>query len=543
MTLWDILYSYFRKHPFQFVVLFVGRMLLFFLEVVVLAMIASRIITASQPPTPTFQKWALLFTVVFMITSCIWFLIEALNSRVISSVQAYTREEIFRTTVDDSENEVVRDAHAGEVLTHLSRIPQLVYSQMVSLSFYVMPFFFTFFFVSIYLLCFDWRIGVLFLSVFVGCGIIYGWWFKKNMKLSKARYNTEVQLSKWFESTLLNSETIRNDDMGEEMQKRLQKEQETYSKALTKELMAVNWWKQTLDGILMITCGCMLLAGYSEYKKGRLNAVSFASMVTLIIFVINKMISLINRIGDMPTILVGMDMYQTTAPSSRCAPSPEIREDYFRDKRLTLSDVSFSYKTSSTNALHLVSIDMPFKSSHLILGQSGAGKTTLCRIIMGYMKHDGRITSDGINLRDIPKKIRRHNIAYMTQNGFLFEGSFRDNLRLTPSTMQKLQSLAIYPRIQGLLDRQVGFLGSSLSGGERQLVLLLRAYLRPGFFIILDEPTSNLDPSSVDLAKEVISLMMKDKTVLCISHDYSLVSMFHTVYLLEKGVLIPYDKP
>ena len=127
----------------------------------------------------------------------------------------------------------------------------------------------------------------------------------------------------------------------------------------------------------------------------------------------------------------------------------------------------------------------------------------------------------------------------MTQNGFLFDWMVWQNISKNYSDLRAIEHLDIYPKIKDLLHRRAGRLGSNLSGGEKQVILLLRAYIQKDtFMVILDEPTSNVDPFNKIIIYDIIRELCRRKTVICISHDESLKPYFNRIHHLQDGVLV-----
>jgi ATP-binding cassette subfamily C protein len=305
--------------------------------------------------------------------------------------------------------------------------------------------------------------------------------------------------------------------------------------------MAMNIWKQSLDAFIMALNGIIIYIGYRFYKTKQMSLVLFSSLITLVIFVINRVISLINRIGDLPYILGGIAVSEQVTIMPFQNPSTQVsgRKKFSAPANIRIQNLSYSYPNAATPILKGISLDIPYGTNHLIHGESGSGKTTLCRCLMGYysLTKPEMITIDNIPIQDIDKKFLRTHLTFMTQNGFLFDWTVQDNISKDPNVIEKLKRMSIYPKIEPFMTRRCGKLGNQLSGGQRQIVLLLRTFFRPSMLVILDEPTSNLDPKTRDIVITIIQEMCRTKTVLCITHDPKLMPYFDNVYDMVDGVL------
>lgn len=530
----DLLYEYFKQHKFQFFSVVIGRLILYFIEIIILSMLATRLVYSSENPTSGFMSTAAWFIMVFIMASLLWFIIESYNSYIIPSIQEFVRDQILNSVFFSDKAQ--QNPDVGSTIANLSKIPQLVYIQMISLSFYVMPFIFTFLFLSIYFFRFGLTIAATFLGVIIILFVIYGVWFQQVVQLSKKRYAAELELSEKFDDVLMNSESIINGNDVQPTLDDLTQEQDIYSNYLQQELMAINTWKQSLDCLIMALNGLVIWIGYKLYRAKKLSLMLFTSLITLIIFVINRLISLINRIGDLPYIMGGIAISEDLVKQQK-QNTLGSRGKIFENFDIRVHNLNYGY--DSKKILKGISMNIPYKTNHLIYGESGSGKTTLCRCLMGYFPIDesSTITIGDVPINEVDRFYLREHFTFMTQNGFLFDWTARDNISKDPDIMKQLEKMPIYAKIRPLLDRRVGKLGSQLSGGERQIVLLLRTYFRPCFLVILDEPTSNMDTKSRNIIIEIIREMCQTKTVLCITHDPQLVHVFDHVYDLIDGTL------
>jgi hypothetical protein len=209
----QILLEYFQTHKLQMCILTLGRMLLYFVEIIVLSMLASSVVIAARNPDQNFLKKTKWFIFAFVCTSLLWFLVESYNSYIIPSIQEFVRDKIVQSSLDV--NKKYEPSGIGSKINNMSRIPNLVYLQMISLSFYIFPFFFTFLFLIFYFFRYGVEIGLIFMSMVILASIIFGYWFIHNIKVSMTRYDEELTLSNSFDDILLNTENILNENLKE----------------------------------------------------------------------------------------------------------------------------------------------------------------------------------------------------------------------------------------------------------------------------------------------------------------------------------------
>lgn len=183
-----------------------------------------------------------------------------------------------------------------------------------------------------------------------------------------------------------------------------------------------------------------------------------------------------------------------------------------------------------------------------ITGRSGSGKSTLLKLLMRFWDVTaGRVAVSDVDVRDIATTSLRAAESYMTQDTHLFVGTIGDNLRIAraDATDADLDAACEAAALTGLIERlpagydtPVGELGDSLSGGERQRIGLARVFLHDAPFVLLDEPTSNLDAlSEAAVMCSVARLRKEGKTVVLVSHRASTCAFADRFYSVERGRL------
>lgn len=188
-----------------------------------------------------------------------------------------------------------------------------------------------------------------------------------------------------------------------------------------------------------------------------------------------------------------------------------------------------------------------------IVGASGAGKTTLADLLLGFLAPDsGRVTVDGLDLADIRPESWRARIAWLPQRPTLFHGTIRDNIRLgrpdadAAAIRQAVARAGAAGLIAGLpqgYDTVVGDRGQGLSGGEIQRIALARAFLRGADLLVLDEPATGLDAANAALIADSVRALCADCAVLVIAHDTPSVRGADAVFRLTDGRLVPVARP
>ena len=200
---------------------------------------------------------------------------------------------------------------------------------------------------------------------------------------------------------------------------------------------------------------------------------------------------------------------------------------------LVVENIRFAYAGGSKPALDNVSVTLTAGTRLALVGPTGAGKSTLAKLMARlYDPQDGSVSFGGVNLRDASMEDLRGRIVVIPQEGFLFDGSVRDNLLIAKpdateaELLAALDRLGLRERFEALpegLDTEVRERGSRLSAGERQLVALSRAALVDPAVLVLDEATSNLDPGTEMLIEAALERLMVGRSVIVVAHRLSTV--------------------
>jgi len=214
---------------------------------------------------------------------------------------------------------------------------------------------------------------------------------------------------------------------------------------------------------------------------------------------------------------------------------------------IRFEDVHFGYDTGD-EVLHGVSFEVRRGEVVALVGASGAGKSTTLDLLARF--HDptgGRITVDGVDLRDASVQSLRAQLGIVTQETILFHDSVRSNIAYgrPDCPQEQLESAARAAHAHAFIERlpdgyetMIGDRGVRLSGGERQRLAIARALLKNPPVMLLDEATSALDTESERLVQEALERLMQDRTVLVIAHRLSTVQHADRILVFEHGRIV-----
>ena len=214
---------------------------------------------------------------------------------------------------------------------------------------------------------------------------------------------------------------------------------------------------------------------------------------------------------------------------------------------IEFENVSFSYGRETV--LHNVDFSIMKGEKIAIVGETGAGKSTIAKLILRfYLSTEGDVKFYNESAKDVSQRWARKNIAYVPQESFLFRGTIRDNLIYSNPTKIKLEQelseigvLGWFERYENGLDQEVGERGSNVSAGERQFIALLRAVLAKREIIVFDEATANLDIESENSILDATDTLLDYQTSIVIAHRLETILNAEKILVMRDGKLVGFD--
>ncbi len=279
---------------------------------------------------------------------------------------------------------------------------------------------------------------------------------------------------------------------------------------------------------------------------------------SVLIFITQRLLWPLTRLGDT------LDLYQRAMASTDRAlnlldthaqiPSGSISlpTDDVRGE-INLENVCFEYKSAEhRSVIRDLSLSMPAGETIGIVGSTGAGKTTLVKLLLRfYDVQSGNITLDGHDLRDLELSDLRRAVGFVSQDVYLFHGTVKENIAYgtfdanDEEIVEAAKIAEAHDFIMGLpqgYDTIVGERGQKLSGGQRQRVSIARAVLKDPPVLILDEATSSVDNETEALIQRSLERIAVGRTTIVIAHRLSTVRNADRIFVLERGELIEHGK-
>ena len=396
--------------------------------------------------------------------------------------------------------------------------------------------------IFIYLFLLDWRMALLSLvSIPVGMAFMmmvmkdYGKQYEGSVKVTQAMNSTIVEY-------IGGIEVIKAFNQGKHSYAKLSE------RVLANASYFYHWMKscqlpvsisKALAPTTMIT---ILPVGWLMYVNGSLRLETFLITIILSLGIAGPLLAAMDFVdslakvgtivGEVDSILNGEEQSHPDHPVS------------FSSMDIRLEQVSFGYH-EETEILHNISLSIPAGTMTAFVGPSGSGKSTIAKLIGGFwdVKH-GKIALGGHDLKEIPLSQLYDQVAFVSQDNYLFNDTVRENIRMGKPGARDAQVEAVARAagcdgfIRGLeqgYDTVVGGGGAHLSGGERQRIAIARAMLKDAPVVILDEATAYIDPENEAIIQQAVARLVKGKTVIVIAHRLSTITDADQIFVIEKG--------
>ena len=397
----------------------------------------------------------------------------------------------------------------------------------------------------IYLFILDWRLALLSLAVFPVAFI-----FMMSVMGGYAKdYEGAVKATTEMSGTMI--EYIN----GIEVIKAFNQGKQSYTKLIDKVRANAqyyfDWMKRSQLGMSlayaffpaqMLT---ILPFGWLFYTHGTLSSETFVTVIILSLGMAAPIVAAFNFVDTLAQ--VGTTVSQVDDILKAEEQQHGTEKVTFKDHNIEVKDVSFGYHDDK-EILHDVSLHIPQNGMTALVGPSGSGKSTLAKLIAGFWDvKNGAITMGGHDLKDILLAELYDQIAYVSQDNYLFDDTVRENIRMgnLKATDKEVEAAAYEAGCDSFIndlengfDTMVGGGGAHLSGGERQRISIARAMLKNAPIIILDEATANVDPENEDRLQKAIEALTRDKTIIMIAHRLKTVRHADQILVVDHGRIV-----
>lgn len=400
--------------------------------------------------------------------------------------------------------------------------------------------------IAVYIFVLDWRMGLASLVTTV-IGIIIS---MQSAKTYGSRWQGAVEVGRHMANAIVEYvggiQVVKAFSQSAGSYKR-------YSDAVTANaLYYVDWMAENqkfmaaMQAVIPSVLLPVLPAGLLLWSGGSLSAATFLTIVILTLGLTGPLLAAMTFVDELA--VVGTNVEEI----SSILDGPELtRPDQnapLQNRSIRLDHVSFTYGQKTGEVLHDISLAISPGTVTALVGPSGSGKSTIAKLIAGFWDvTSGSITLGDVDVRNIPLEQLNSQIAYVSQDNYLFDRTVRENIRMgnlsaTDSQVEAAAKASGCDQfIRGLehgYDTICGGGGGHLSGGEKQRISIARAMLKDAPIIILDEATASIDPENEAIIQRAISNLTRGKTLIVIAHRLGTIADADQIAVVENGRII-----
>lgn len=451
---------------------------------------------------------------------------DYLDTTNIPKFENYVRDQIIKPVF--TKNLVNYDnVETVQVIENLQKVPKILSDVFERFNRFLLPFLMIIVSVSVYFFTLNRKLGIIALALFLIYSLIFIIVGNGLLTASTSRELAENEFYGKIEDIINNIFTVTLANTGQKELKNINQFSEKFNNIYHEEMVASSKSK-FLTGIAVVgLIAALVWTVLSLTRQGQMSQSSAVLAFGTVIFMSRHFRSLTRRVIE--TVieigsLVGRDQFLESTRKSTIKNG--TRRDFIKNGEVVFRNVDFRYGPDSPKILDNFQLHKEGNSSITIKGPSGCGKSTLIKLLNGYFTPEsGQILIDGVDLREVDRYYLRDVVSYLPQGARLFDRPIIENMIYGTNAkpldvVRVLRELGVEKIFNGVdLTRSAGRFGDKLSGGQRQVVHLVRIYLANPKIVILDEPTTGIDREHQKYIRRAIQALSATTNLILITHE------------------------
>ena len=488
-----------------------------------------------------FDKTKIIF--IYLILG--WLFIQILN--IVSSYilqilkprfKKYVRQFLFNEIYTRYKNDY-QELKLGEIITKFIKTPYILEDVIYIVKDYLIKNILIIISITGYLFYYNLKLGLIFLVFMIFIILLTIRYFHSSGKYYKYIDQQFDYTHEEIEDTLSNLLSIYSARKGSFEKKRISQIDEQILVNDEKLNKCRNKYRVVYTVIFFITICVLNYYSYIIFLNNELDLKTLISIIIMNYSLLDIFMSLYYETNDFIYSYVNINLvieYITKSLPKKIKQSKtKIPNKYEKGIHVKFENVSFKYKDSKKYSLIDINFEIKPLENIIIMGHVGSGKSTLSKLLIRLLSnYQGNILINGISNNKININNLRYNIVYIPQHPNLFNRTLKENLIYGVDTnkysieimLNKLEEVGlgdIKTHFKNVMNKKVGKLGSKLSGGQRQIVWILRSLFSESKMVILDEPTSSMDLKTKEKIIKLIKELSLDRNLIIITHDKKLL--------------------
>ncbi len=555
----QLYFDFIKENIYLFILFIVSILLSYPLEAIILPQIYSRFFTAIKKDAnkKMFIKYFIYIIIVLTIIYLSYILMGYVEIKFLPKMNEFIINFIYKNILLKNKNNYT-EIEFGKLISRTNLLPTILRDFNNLLFIWIFPRFITIFVIISYFFYINYKLGcvaLLFLIILFS----YNWSnYDKCINTSSVRYKYFEKKSEEIHDKLSNIFSIYSAGNVDKELDIFYKNTGAYIDKFEDNLKCINYNK-FVNIILLLLSFIVLnfMVIYFYYKKEISLTLLIATLLTITYYIpcfytiTSTFRELIHSLGvfrEIDPFIKDIYLYDKENKKNK---KYEEKNGINNDKiikygNIEIKNLVFSYD-GINNVIKNLSLNIKAGDKIAITGNSGNGKSTLIKLLMGYYKVDNNmIYIDNIDINEYELNNLRTQISYVNQNTKLFNTTIIENIKYGTHMTDKdvieiINDIGIndlYSNLEHGYNSKVGVGGDKLSGGQRQMVHILRCFGKKNKIIILDEPTSSMDVYTKSLIMKAIKKLSNNCTLIIITHDKELLQLVEKVVVIKSGEIV-----
>jgi ABC-type multidrug transport system fused ATPase/permease subunit len=541
MNISNILLEFAKDNKKYIILYIIFTILAYPLEAIVLPQIYSKIFTDIKH----IFKYIIPIFIILLIVYTSYSVISYIDSLLIPKFNTYLLSYIYQNILYKHKNNYT-DIELGKLSTNLTTLPTVIRELTINIFITSLPKIICIVVINLYFFYISWKLGLLSIVLIIILCIVNKSYFFKCKIISKNRYHSYEKTIELVQNKLSNLFSIYSNGKIEDEIEVFRESVGEYEKFFKDNLDCVYKNKFANYFILLLLFIILNLFIIYLYRKKSISLNILIALFITILYYISCFNSMFTNIKDFihnVGILEETDNFiKELNDTNRDHNSQKIKYQPFNimSGDITIKSLNFSYNNKVI--FNDFNLDIKDKDKVAIIGHSGLGKSTLFKLITGYYKvDDNMIYINGKDVNSYDLDDLRRKISYVNQNNQLFNGTVLHNIQYGNNlsyddilkVIKDIGLTDIFKNLGDGLYTNVGVNGNKLSGGQKQMIHILRCFGKNNKIILLDEPTTSLDKNNKKIILNAIKELSKNSTMIIITHDNELLNYVDKVYTIK----------
>jgi ABC-type bacteriocin/lantibiotic exporter with double-glycine peptidase domain len=480
-------------------------------------------------------KNTLYLILTYIIVDTAFAYADKLNNDKVPELEGWLRNKLITLQFEKNKKNF-EEIKSGEFIQNLIKVSNTTGDLFTHFNYNIIPFLLLTIIVTSRLYLIDSKISGVFLLFMILYIVFFIVMVKNNSDTSYTRSSKSSEYYNYIDDLLVNSKTVITTGNLQNELNNLNKNDNEFNNIQSNEYNLLTKLKYGVSIINILLFGTVMFLILNAKKNNTMNNTDIISLITIFVLLLGRLKYLSRRLCE--TVALNGSLKEANEIisnlESEIVTNGKI-SNFIKNGNIDVYNLSFSYD-NKINLLNNINLSVKKGYPLLISGQSGVGKSTLIQILLGLKKYsNGTIKYDSVELKDINIDYLRETVSYLPQNPNLFNRTIIENIGYSgqisnDQVLDKIKNEPLFDIIKNVdINKKIGTLGSQLSGGQKQVVVLFRELLSNKPIIFMDEPTSSIDKNYLNHAINLIKRMAKEKTVIIVTHQAEIKKHFNNI--------------